>query len=260
MSHSGNDATSPIREPAASTVMGSLLPDGVATAEFFSDPPEVRLFADEEAAVAAAVDKRRREYATVRHCARLALADLGLPPVPILSGPNREPLWPPGVVGSMTHCDGYRAAALALVGTLASVGIDAEPHAPLPPDLLHLLARREELPRLARLAAAVPEVHWDRLLFSAKESVYKAWFPLARRWLGFAEATIDFDPASRVFTAALHQVGPRVGGRVLTTMSGRWLVHDGLVLTAVVVAAPREAGREPACGANRSTDRGTDDA
>lgn len=247
---------------AARTVVGSLLPDGVACVEFFCDPPGIRLFASEEAALAAAVDKRRREYATVRHCARLALADLGLPPVPILNGPDREPLWPPGIVGSMTHCDGYRAAALALAGTLASIGIDAEPHAPLPPGVLHLVARPDEVAHLARLAAEVPEVHWDRLLFSAKESIYKAWFPLARRWLGFDDATLNFDPASRVFTAVLHRAGPRVCGRALTTMAGRWLVHNGLILTAVTVAQPSgEAEPEPArSSADGSTDRGTDDA
>lgn len=141
----------------------------------------------------------------------------------------------------MTHCDGYRAAALAPVGTVASIGIDAEPHGTLPTGVLRLVARPEELPRLAELAAAVPDVHWDRLLFSAKESVYKAWFPLTRRWLGFDDATLDFDPVSQVFTAVLRLTGPRIGGRALTTMRGRWLVADGLILTAVCVEEPAGA-------------------
>ena len=215
----------------------AILPAGVAVAESFGDPPGVRLFPEEAAAIRRAVDKRRREYATVRHCARRALADLGLPPVAILNGTGREPMWPAGVVGSMTHCDGYRAAALAPVGVVASLGIDAEPHAPVSEGLLPLIGRPDELPRLAALAAAYPEVHWDRLLFSAKESVYKAWYPLARRWLGFEEARLDFHPGPRAFTVTLHQAGPQIGGRALTAMRGRWLVQDGLLVTAVVIGS-----------------------
>jgi 4'-phosphopantetheinyl transferase EntD len=163
------------------------------------------------------------------------MAELGLPPTAVLNGANREPLWPAGVIGSLTHCDGYRAAALARAGSVASLGIDAEPNAALPDGVLPTIARPEEIPRLERLLEQFPETCWDRLLFSAKESVYKAWFPLARCWLGFEEATLDFDPGSDGFGVALHQTGPLVGGRPLTAMRGRWLVRDGLIVTSVVV-------------------------
>ena len=207
------------------------MPDGVAAAESFGDPPEARLLPEEEAAVRNAVDKRRREFTTTRHCARIAMAELGLPPVAVLSGGNREPLWPAGVVGSMTHCDGYRAAALGRDTRFASIGIDAEPHEPLPGDVLPTIARPEEIPWLRDLAAGHPDVQWDRLLFSAKESVYKAWYPVARAWLGFEEATLRLDPASRTFDAEIHRDGP------IARMTGRWLVADGIVLTSVVVEA-----------------------
>ena len=87
----------------------------------------------------------------------------------------------------MTHCAGYRAAAVARSGDLAAVGIDAEPHAPLPPDVLELVARPEERVELTALEEARPDLHWDRILFSAKEAVFKAWFPLTRRWLDFTD-------------------------------------------------------------------------
>ena len=76
----------------------------------------------------------------MRTCARIALGRLGLPPAPLLSGPKREPLWPDGVVGSITHCDGYRAVAVARADQLASIGIDAEPHAELPAGILARIA------------------------------------------------------------------------------------------------------------------------
>lgn len=212
-----------------------ILPGCVATAEAFSDVPETGLFPAELAAIARAVPKRRGEFATVRHCARVALAELGVAPAAIVPGPRREPQWPPGVIGSMTHCDGYRAAAVARECDLSSLGIDAEPHQALPDGVLAHIARPEEFVSLAQLQRGRPDVHWDRLLFSAKESVYKAWFPLARRWLGFGEATITFDPVLRSFEAALHQVGPDVAGQALTQMSGRWLVRGSLLITSAAV-------------------------
>ena len=74
------------------------------------------------------------------------------------------------------------------------VGIDAEPHEPLPPDVAGAIALDEELVGRAELTAADSAVCWDRLLFSAKETVYKAWFPLTHRWLGFEQASITIDP------------------------------------------------------------------
>jgi 4'-phosphopantetheinyl transferase EntD len=78
-------------------------------------------------------------------------------------------------------------------------------------------------------------VAWDRVLFSAKESVYKAWFPLMRCWLGFEEACVSIDPADGTFTARLLVDGPVLGGRRLDVFTGSWLVRDGLIVTAVCV-------------------------
>ena len=216
--------------------MKALLPPEVVVVEAFDDPPDAVLFPGEGEALVKAVDRRRREYTTVRHCARQALADLGLPPAAIPTGPNREPLWPAGVLGSLTHCDGYRAAALARVGTVSSLGIDAEPHEPLPDEVLRTIARPEERPRLKELDSVRPDIHWNKVLFCAKESVYKAWFPLAHRWLGFEDASVRF-AMSGAFDVELHVPGPTVGDAVLTTMHGRWQVRNDLILTAVVVPA-----------------------
>ncbi len=99
-------------------------------------------------------------------------------PQPVLPGERGAPRWPDGLIGSMTHCDGYCAAALARAGELVSLGIDAEPHDRLPEGVLDVTTLPAERTRLRELARSRPSVHWDRLLFSAKESVYKAWFPL----------------------------------------------------------------------------------
>jgi 4'-phosphopantetheinyl transferase EntD len=218
-------------------VMDELLPAGVRTAETFGDPEGVTLLPAEAEVVARAVAKRQREFGTVRHCARAALAELGVPAGPILPGERGAPGWPAGVVGSMTHCDGYRGAAVARRADIHSVGIDAEPHQPLPAGVLGSVAVPAEHAWIAELSASHPRVCWDRLLFSAKESVYKAWYPLARCWLDFEEAEVTVVPAEQRFTARLLVPGPVVAGTPLAGFTGRWLVRDGLVLTAIAVAA-----------------------
>jgi 4'-phosphopantetheinyl transferase EntD len=215
-----------------------ILPLRVAAAESFGDDPAAVLCPQEDAAIARASEGRRREFATARACARRAMARLGLPEVAVLPGPRGAPQWPGGVTGSITHCAGYRAAAVALTRDIVSLGVDAEPNEALPNHgMLQLIALDEERARLGELAAGIPGIYWDRLLFSAKESVYKTWFPLARRWLGFESADIVIDPRAGTFTARLLVPGPLVAGAPLTKMNGRWLAGHGFLVTAAVLPA-----------------------
>ena len=210
-------------------MIAAILPAAVATAETRDDARPGRLFPEEEATVAGAVEKRRHEFAAGRGCAHRALERLGAPAGPIPAGDRGEPVWPTGVVGSITHCHGYRGCAVARAADLAAIGIDAEPHEPLPEGLAERVAGVEERSRLAELARAEPAIAWDRLLFSAKESVYKAWYPLTERWLGFDDAVLTIDPVGRTFSARLRVPGP------VDAFEGRWLLAEGLILTAVTV-------------------------
>lgn len=219
-----------------------VLARGVASVEAFCDSPDVVLYPAEAELIARAVDKRRREFRTVRHCARQALRQLGLPPAPVLRGEHGEPRWPAGVVGSMTHCAGYRAAAVAHSCDFSAVGIDAEPHESLPAGVLGVITVDEEHQHLSELAAADPATCWDRILFCAKETVYKAWFPLTRRWLGFEDAAVTIkpsttDPEQGRFSARLLVAGPTITGQPLTRFDGRWLRSDNLVITTVTLPA-----------------------
>ncbi|MFD0635265.1 4'-phosphopantetheinyl transferase family protein [Catenulispora yoronensis] len=210
----------------------------VAVADTREDLLDAGLFPEEEESVARAVPKRRREYTTARACARQAMAKLGVPPVPILSGPRGEPRWPDRVVGSMTHCDGYRGAVVGWSSDVTAIGIDAEPNAPLPDQVLEAVSLEAERSWIAELTASRPETAWDRLLFSAKESVYKAWFPLTNKWLDFDNALITVDPEQGTFHARLLVPGPEVHGGPLTAFRGRWTVAEGIVLTAIVLTPP----------------------
>lgn len=219
-----------------STLLADVVSGLVATAEMFDDPPELAPLPEEEPLIAKSVAKRRNEFVTVRHCARLALGELGVAPAPILKGDKGQPCWPAGVVGSLTHCDGYRGAVVARQDAVRSVGIDAEPHGVLPDGVLDAISLPAER---AALRGLPPGLHWDRILFCAKEATYKAWFPLTERWLGFEDAHIVFDVdesgtaggfVSRILIDPSARSGPP-----LETLSGRWSVRDGLALTAIVL-------------------------
>ncbi len=218
------------------TLLTDVLPDSVAAAEMYDDPPELAPLPEEEPLIARSVAKRRNEFVTVRHCARLALGELGVQSVPILKGEKGEPCWPDGVVGSLTHCEGYRGAAVAPHGRVRSVGIDAEPHGVLPRGVLDAISLPAERTAIAKLPSGL---HWDRILFCAKEATYKAWFPVTRRWLGFEDAhiafTVDDGGTTGGFESRVLIDGQALSGPPLTTLSGRWSVRDGLALTAIVL-------------------------
>ena len=209
------------------TAYDGLLPTGVAVADSRVGL-NVPLFLEEEERASSMVVSRRADFVTVRACARLALGRLGVPPVPLVPGEAGEPSWPNGIVGSMTHCRGLRAAAVAFAHDADAIGIDAEPDEPLPDGVIDIVASPAERRRLRALP--VGGVSWDRLLFSAKESVYKAWYPRERSWLGFEDADVALGDG--VLTAEIHgESGLRF------TLTGYWGVSDGILVTAVVVPA-----------------------
>lgn len=220
----------------ATLLSGVLDPSALAAAEMYTDPPELAPLPEEEPLIAKSVAKRRNEFVTVRYCARLALGELGLPPVPILKGDKGEPCWPDGVVGSLTHCEGFRGAAVGRRGEVRSVGIDAEPHDVLPNGVLDAISLPAERLELQALPTGL---HWDRILFCAKEATYKAWYPLTQRWLGFEDAHIVFDVDDTGTAGGFESrvlIDPAaLSGPPLQTLSGRWSVRDGLALTAIVL-------------------------
>lgn len=183
----------------------------------------------EKTLVSNSVDVRRAEFGDARWCAHTALTDLGYDwDVPILKGERGMPLWPDGVVGSMTHTDGFRAAVVAPTRSVRSIGLDAEPAEPLPENVLESIARPAEIDQLADLRAA--GVHCaDRLLFCAKESTYKSWFPMTQRFLDFDGAEVDIRPDGTFVSYLLVRPAP------VPFINGRWKIKDGYVVASTFV-------------------------
>ena len=218
--------------------MRVVLPDSadLVYAEMYDDPSHLAALPAEEPLIARSVAKRRNEFITVRHCARVAMAQLGVPPSPILKGEKGEPHWPDGVVGSLTHCEGYRGAVVGRSIAVRSVGIDAEPHGVLPKGVLDAISLPVERTEISALPG---ELHWDRILFCAKEATYKTWFPLTQRWLGFEDAHITFtvgsDGTTGDFVSRILIDPAALSGPPLIELAGRWSVAGGLALTAIVL-------------------------
>jgi 4'-phosphopantetheinyl transferase EntD len=185
-------------------------------------------------AIEGAVAKRRQEFAAGRECARAALFSLGHPPgcaLPV--GPGGAPVWPAGFAGSISHAEGRCVAAVAPTSIFRSIGVDIEADRPLPPEVVPLVVAPAELRDL-------PTGHnWETVIFSAKEAVFKAWFPLTGRWLGFEEARVRLDVRRQRFWAE-----PRPTEKQETfpeVIEGRFAAAGSMIFTAVCVR--REAIR-----------------
>jgi 4'-phosphopantetheinyl transferase EntD len=203
-----------------------LLPQGVAVAEV-CDSRSVDLAPDAAAPPCTGFERRSRDFARGRDCARRALKVLGVPPTAILRGPGGEPQWPAGIVGTITHTDDYAAAAVAPRSLLRGIGIDAERQDGMTDDVLDVIATRDEREWIRAAGAALP---WALLLFSAKESVFKACFGVLG-WFDFHEARVQLDPRRERFRAIVRPAGSRTGCLV----DGRFHVSATHVLTAAVL-------------------------
>jgi 4'-phosphopantetheinyl transferase EntD len=109
---------------------------------------------------------------------------------------------------------------------------------PTPGRVLRAIALPREAGAVAARSARRPEVCWDRLLFSAKKSVFRTWYPLMRRELEFGQAEIALDPDTGSFTARLLVPGPTADGRRFDTFTGRWIVRDRFLMTAITLPSP----------------------
>jgi 4'-phosphopantetheinyl transferase EntD len=169
------------------------------------------LFDEEAAIVARAVASRREDFAAGRAAARRALSKLGFGEVAIPSGPRRAPVWPKGVVGSISHSGGWAVAAVARTSELEALGVDIEVAAPLPADVEALVVGPDDRLGTEPLRATIA--------FSAKESVYKALQP-ARGWLlEFGDVALELHEGT--FTAVARS----------TPIRGRWAIEGGMIAT-----------------------------
>jgi 4'-phosphopantetheinyl transferase EntD len=198
-----------------------------------ADASNAELLPEEQAYVGRAVPKRVQEFAAGRICARRAMAKLGLPAAAIHAGADRAPVWPDGVIGSITHADGHCAAAVARAGRgIDAIGLDLEEAAPLPEGVLEIVCSADEQDWLEAQPAAEREI-LARAIFSAKECAYKAQYVLSRQMLEFHDLRLGLDLVQGSFAATfLRDAAPFARGEAI---SGRLRIATGRIACALVL-------------------------
>ncbi len=208
-----------------------LFPEGVSLVTRSDRSDDSELFPEELRAIARATPARQREFALGRCCAREALALLGGPRVAIPVGRFRDPVWPFGYVGSIAHCQGFCAVAVARTlpasgcPTIRGLGLDSEMAVSLPEELIGIVCSAKECIWLAsRQGDGLP---WDRLFFCAKKSAYKCLFPTTHHFLEFRDMAVRFDAEHSSFDVTLPS---RYGSP--SHLAGCYLIQNRLVLSA----------------------------
>ena len=239
--------------PAAlSPAMSALFPPGIAAAELRQPGDASLLYPEEAVSVQRAVPKRVGEFAAGRLCARRALAEFGITQFALKMAPDRVPVWPDSMVGSITHTLGFGAAVVAERRRFGSLGIDVEAAGGVKRELWRHIcvpaesAWLESLPQAAQTSAAT-------LLFSAKEAFYKCQYPVTKERMTFADLCVslpDSDPGcwdgavAELIATPTRSLAISAGREPL--FHGTYRVQDGRIcagfyLPAAPLIAPTES-------------------
>src|SRR4051794_28218431 len=208
-------------DPTEPSVLRGLLGPALNVAETWREESRP-MPAAYEPFVSQAGERRRSDFAAGRWCAERALAEAGHPAAVVAISEGGAPVWPEGVVGSITHCPGYAAAVVASAQAVRTVGIDAEVLRPLPEGVAERVCSPQELSALPRDTAV-----WPVVAFSAKEAAINAWRPPACAPPLLRAVLLELDTDCRRFRVRLLDTGDAVDGVFALTQ-----LH---VVTAVVV-------------------------
>ncbi len=220
------------------SMITSIIHNNIEAAE--GDPQEITgvLHPEEESLSEKAVETRCREFAAGRILAHRVLAKWGLKNYALMSGANREPLWPQGFVGSITHTSGYCAVVAGRRQDFDSLGIDVERVERVHQDIWPAVCTPQELDFLNCLPISERQ-QYAALFFSAKESFYKCQYPLTQQWLEFGDVTIQPLADQKCFEIKLHKdIIPNLGKD--SWLQGRYCFNLGYVATAMTMSSWKE--------------------
>jgi len=213
-----------------SAQLAGLFPAGVVAVELMTEAPRSVLTEVELKSISHCANKRIEDFTRGRACARRALDQFGIQRFSLLSGEKREPLWPPEIVGSITHTTGFAAAVVARGADVEALGIDCEVIESVGQDLWERICTPEEQARLGQL----PEAEARRqaaLIFAAKEAFYKCQFPLSREWVGFEDVSIEPQPDGTL--RIIPQVRLPVANEWVAALKSRYEWREQWVVTGV---------------------------
>ena len=221
--------------PTLDEWLSSTLPSGTAW-HCSGDPVSAgALLPAENKLTAKMAPSRLRSFRHGRHCARTALLKLGLPATAVPTDTHRAPVWPDGIVGSISHSEDLACAVAARTECLGGIGIDLERPGKLDREVTMLICTASERAMLKSLAI----IDGPRLLFSIKESIYKCLWPQVRRFIEFHEVEVELYPENRAFRARSVDLDKI---QELAELTGYYWYSEAL-LCAVCYLPPAESGR-----------------
>ena len=223
---SGSSALGPPHSAPESLVEG-LLDPGVQIEASAHDFGVADLLPEEKPLVARAVESRQREFATGRVLARRLLRRSGRPDGPLLRDEDRVPIWPEGIVGSVTHCAGLCLVAIAPSRAQRGIGLDVEPDEAVKEGVARVVCRGEEHDWVNAAADIDAQRRRVKLIFSIKEATYKAFYPELRTFWSFQDVGVRVDLEAGRFVAELPD-GPDV-----RTVEGRVARRGGYIISSV---------------------------
>ncbi|HUI62130.1 MAG TPA: 4'-phosphopantetheinyl transferase superfamily protein [Steroidobacteraceae bacterium] len=228
----------PATSARLSETLAGLFPDGVVAAELEGAAAVAGLTPEERAGIAHCAPARIQQFAAGRACAHRALRQFGIEGFSLLAGADRRPVWPPGIVGSLTHTEDYAAAVVGRADGLLGLGVDCEGAERVMGHLWRRIATPLELERLNALDAGDAS-RCAALLFAAKEAFYKCQFPLTTEWLGFGDVRVELegwgDPAGEL--RLLPQRSLLLEKQCPAPWRGRFLFRGARVIVGVALTA-----------------------
>lgn len=229
-----------------SSALNYVFPEGVETRERRLPGTAAELLPSELEYVSRAHPKRIGDFAAGRACARAALAALGVPDFALHPAGDRQPIWPEGFTGSITHTTGFCAAVVSSRRSQSALGLDSEVVGAPTEDIWATICGPDEqhwldaLPDAERPAAIT-------LLFSAKEAFYKCQYPLVGEWLDFHDLIIqvrDWSQRRGEFTVRSSRK-LRIAQQVTLPFTGRYIFHERFVSAGVCVPAQGRQSNTP---------------
>ncbi len=211
-----------------------LFPDCVATACRLIGNSTGDLYPQELELISKAIDKRRHEFAAGRACAREALGAIGYAPMPILRAASSAPLWPKGILGTISHSHTWAGAAVARAEHLAGIGLDIETVGRVTKNIARKVLTGAESALFHNLPAEEQKA-FLALLFSAKEAVYKCLSPFVSAHMGFHDAEILKAGPSSFEVRMSHEISQ--AQPACARLTGHYFFHDGCVFTGIALEA-----------------------
>jgi 4'-phosphopantetheinyl transferase EntD len=237
----GRAALSSSVNPAVlSADVKTLFPDGVAAAELRGRGDASLLLPEEAACLGRAVETRVQEFAAGRACARLALAQFGIHDFPLAVRGDRQPAWPPSMVGSITHTAGLCAAVVGKAARFAGLGLDCEVVGDVEPELWKKICVPREIVWLRSLPSA-EQARAAALIFAAKEAFYKCQYPASGEFLGFHDIRLGIrDWGSGPAAFEVHATRDlAVAAFAQFPVLGTYRFHEHYVSAAVALDSPQ---------------------